>query len=99
MVAVESYKNVQFHINTISSNTTYTITADIKTNVSSNFTIIERNPNGDLHTLVNVPASNTWRTFTLTHTTTADSTKINFLVNPTAKNSTIYIDNIRINIP
>ena len=98
MVAVESYNNVKFHINTISSNTTYTITADIKTNVSSNFTIIERNSNGDLHTRVDVPASNTWGTFTLTHTTTDDSTKIDFFVNPTATNSTIYIDNIRINI-
>ena len=98
MLAVESYKNVQFHINTISSNTTYTITADIKTNVSSNFTIIERNPSSDLSTRVVVPASNTWGTFTITHTTTDDSTKIDFFVNPIAKNSTIYIDNIRINI-
>ena len=70
---------------------------DIKSDKAFNFTVIERNPNGNRQSVITVPA-NDWDKYTLTHTTTTGSTHINFFVNPREANATIYVDNISVNI-
>ena len=91
-----AHSNVQFTLNNILTNTTYTVKIDIKTDKELAFSIIERTSGGSINSTVTVPANENWNTYTVSHTTGNNPTKINFLVNPKSSNATCYLDNIRI---
>lgn len=70
---------------------------DVKLDKTSNLAVVERNPSGNIQSVIAIPA-NDWQTYNLTHTTTTNSTTINFFINPTLVNTVIYVDNVQVSI-
>lgn len=66
---------------------------DIKTNIESNFSLIERSSSQSVTLLI--PANEKWETYNLTYTTPNNPTLLNFFINPRNANATVYIDNIQ----